>query len=399
MRIRRLVFMVLLLIAARPAGAQEDGGLVHVVQPGENLFRIALNYGVDMDTLARLNGITDPTTIYAGQELVIPGAGPRHTVQPGDTLPLLAQHYGVTLEALRAANSQVDADRLSLGQSLALPEGSNPSSEPPRALPAPITALGIDPLPPRPGHTFGIRLTTSEPATVTGSFMDRLLGFGTADGLTHAAVFGIEVTAPPGLYPMTVFVRAGDDTLTIYEADILVSEQNFGWEYIGIPSGLYTILDPAVTEPELALLAGYMTTFTPAHHWEGPFRLPASGGITSQFGTNRSYADRMYTFHSGVDFGGAPGTPVFAPAAGRVVHVDVLDVRGNVVILDHGWGVYTGYWHLSAAYVTPGQMVQAGEHIGAIGSTGLSTGPHLHWEMRVSGVAVNPMQWVERAFP
>jgi murein DD-endopeptidase MepM/ murein hydrolase activator NlpD len=76
-----------------------------------------------------------------------------------------------------------------------------------------------------------------------------------------------------------------------------------------------------------------------------------------------------------------------------------LAVRGNAVVLDHGWGVLTGYWHLSAIEAQVGQKVAQGDLIARIGSTGLSTGAHLHWEMWVGSVNVNPLQWLEPFYP
>jgi murein DD-endopeptidase MepM/ murein hydrolase activator NlpD len=72
-------------------------------------------------------------------------------------------------------------------------------------------------------------------------------------------------------------------------------------------------------------------------------------------------------------------------------------VRGNAVMIDHGGGVVTGYWHLQRIAVQPGTLVHAGDVIGEVGTTGLSTGPHLHWEMRIGGVAVDPLQWLANA--
>ena len=99
--------------------------------------------------------------------------------------------------------------------------------------------------------------------------------------------------------------------------------------------------------------------------------------------------------HEGEDLSAAAGTPVSAPAAGTVVLAEPLFVRGNAVVLDHGQGVYSGYWHLSELAVTVGERVTVGQRLGAVGSTGLSTGAHLHWELHVAGVAVDPLQWVE----
>jgi murein DD-endopeptidase MepM/ murein hydrolase activator NlpD len=97
--------------------------------------------------------------------------------------------------------------------------------------------------------------------------------------------------------------------------------------------------------------------------------------------------------------GADKGTPIYAPAAGTVVMAERLQIRGKVVILDHGLGVYTGFWHLSEINVSVGQPVEKGEVVGLVGNSGLSSGPHLHWEMRVGGVPVDPLQWTRRAFP
>jgi murein DD-endopeptidase MepM/ murein hydrolase activator NlpD len=84
---------------------------------------------------------------------------------------------------------------------------------------------------------------------------------------------------------------------------------------------------------------------------------------------------------------------VYCPAPGKVVLAETLQVRGNVVIVDHGRGVMSGFWHLSQINVKSGDEVWAGQVVGLVGSTGLSTGAHLHWEMRVNGVPVDPLQW------
>jgi murein DD-endopeptidase MepM/ murein hydrolase activator NlpD len=121
---------------------------------------------------------------------------------------------------------------------------------------------------------------------------------------------------------------------------------------------------------------------------------------TAGFGQRRSYAGGpVSSYHSGQDLGANSGAPVYAPAAGTVALAEALQVRGNAIIVDHGLGVLTGYWHLSEIDVVPGQSVARGEVIGRVGNTGLSTGPHLHWEIQVHGVPVDPLQWTRQAFP
>mgnify|MGYP000855231580 CR=1 FL=1 len=139
-------------------------------------------------------------------------------------------------------------------------------------------------------------------------------------------------------------------------------------------------------------------TWTPQVLWNGRFNWPLEAAVTSAFGTRRNYAGRFLSYHAGIDLRGATGEPVYAPADGVVVAAETLQVRGNTVIVDHGAGVISGFFHLSAMGVTPGQVVAAGEQIGLVGATGLVTGSHLHWEVRVGGIAVEPREWVESDF-
>ena len=98
--------------------------------------------------------------------------------------------------------------------------------------------------------------------------------------------------------------------------------------------------------------------------------------------------------NGGIDFGAPAGTPIRAAAGGVVALADQLQIRGGATILDHGWGVFTAYWHQASVLVKPGQAVQAGEVIGTVGNTGLSTGTHLHWEVWANGNQVDPTQWL-----
>lgn len=128
--------------------------------------------------------------------------------------------------------------------------------------------------------------------------------------------------------------------------------------------------------------------------------LPCPAPITSPFGTRRSYNGSGFDrIHAGTDFAAMPGAAIYAPAAGVVVMAETLNVRGNATLIDHGWGVYTGYWHQTEIKVRVGEVVQQGQVIGTVGQTGRVTGPHLHWEMFVGGVQVDPLQWTRQSFP
>ena len=133
--------------------------------------------------------------------------------------------------------------------------------------------------------------------------------------------------------------------------------------------------EPVVEEP------------APAPSWV----LPVTGSITSAYGPrpNKPVAG-VGAFHYGIDLAGASGTPIAAAAAGTVTAAGVLGTYGNWVLIDHGNGVQTGYAHNSAILVGVGQTVSAGETIALRGSTGASTGPHLHFEVRVNGEKIDP---------
>lgn len=124
--------------------------------------------------------------------------------------------------------------------------------------------------------------------------------------------------------------------------------------------------------------------------FSGHLALPVNGPITSGFGPRFHPLLKRFKLHTGVDIAAPIGTPVYAAAEGVVVHAGWLGAYGNAVIIDHGGGVSTLYGHLSSINVSPGQTVAQGELIGGIGSTGLSTGPHLHFEKRFRGTPINP---------
>jgi len=130
---------------------------------------------------------------------------------------------------------------------------------------------------------------------------------------------------------------------------------------------------------------------TPGNH---RFSWPVNGPITSPFGYRTDPVLGGSRLHAGVDIGASSGTPIKAAGDGVVVMAGWNGGYGNFTLIDHGGGLATGYGHQSRIGVSIGQHVSTGEVIGYVGSTGASTGPHLHWEVRVNGTPVDPMGWV-----
>jgi murein DD-endopeptidase MepM/ murein hydrolase activator NlpD len=118
---------------------------------------------------------------------------------------------------------------------------------------------------------------------------------------------------------------------------------------------------------------------------------PVNGHITSGYGARRHPILGYVRMHAGIDFGAPWGSPIFAVSDGIVSFAGRHGGHGNYVRLEHGGGIGTGYGHMSRIAVSPGTRVQAGQVIGYVGSTGLSTGPHLHYELYENGRTVNPM--------
>ena len=126
----------------------------------------------------------------------------------------------------------------------------------------------------------------------------------------------------------------------------------------------------------------------------GGFSRPTGGSMTSRFGM-RYHPILHYTrMHSGIDFGGGYGAAVYAAGGGTVISAGSKGSYGSTVVIDHGGGLSTVYGHLSRISVSEGQIISTHQRVGSIGSSGLSTGPHLHFEVRVNGRAVNPLNYL-----
>jgi murein DD-endopeptidase MepM/ murein hydrolase activator NlpD len=158
------------------------------------------------------------------------------------------------------------------------------------------------------------------------------------------------------------------------------------------------------TDYEFDRVDAFKKLVTPQKFWSGKFLRPSRGPITSGYGVRRYYNGVFAKdyFHRGIDYAGANGSPVTAAATGRVALVGRVGqgfkLHGNTIGLDHGQGVTTIYLHLSRIHVKEGNWVKPGQVIGAVGSTGASTGPHLHWGLYVNGLSVDPAPWRDRGF-
>lgn len=197
--------------------------------------------------------------------------------------------------------------------------------------------------------------------------------------------------------PITVQVSKGTETQAFR---LNLKKRWFPTQSIWLPPGK----DSNSDEYEFDRVDAFKANVSPQKYWNGPFRKPNSGPVTTVYGVRRYYNGVFAKdyFHRGVDYAGNYGSPIIAPADGRVALVgreaQRFKVHGNCVGLDHGQGVESIYLHLSRIDVKEGDFVKAGQVIGALGGTGAATGPHLHWGLFVFGQSVDPTPWRNQGF-
>lgn len=390
-----------LIIPALSTDEPLSATVPYVFQAGDTLSSIARRYRTTWQSLARLNRIVVPGVLYTGQVIHVPSpdtdaganADLTYVVRPDDTFLRIALRYGIAPWHLMAVNQMGNPALLYPGQALLIP-GAGPGS-----LPMPFLSVDVRPLPVTQGEVVCIAIHTTEAVTITGRLFEQEVRFVEENG-TYYGLLGVHVFTEPGLYTLELSATNSQGEETRLSTGIVVAAGRFYHERIDLPAGRADLLDPGAIARDRERLEAVRSVFTTKRYWTIPFERPCPGSISAYFGSRRAYNGGPYTsYHSGIDFRVPGGTPVRAAAAGTVVLAEPLMLWGNAVVIDHGWGVLTGYAHLSKIEVTVGQHVEQGEVIAAVGNTGLSTGAHLHWEMWVGGISVNGLQWLEGTPP
>ncbi len=443
------------------AAQDQNNGPIYIIQPGDTLNSVAERFGISLNDLIEANGITDPNIISEGMRLVIPGltgiSGELTTINIplGESLSSLAFRYQVPLDFLYKLNRITSPSEVYAGSSviilvsdnqlklnstdqmdysnalldLAIIHNKNPwelafsndwiqsstsipsdfvlyRQESHEEVFSPISPLlqSIDfsPLPALQGSTTEIIIKTNEPLQLTGFLNGFPLNFVEMNENEYVALQGIHAMSQPGLIPFRLDYETFTGIKSSFEQSILLKSAGFGKD----PplSVAYETIDPEVTKPEEDQIRIIITNYGNEKLWDGKWLPPTPDFecIKSRYGNRRSYngSDYIY-FHTGVDFGVCvtPSLSIYAPANGVIVFTGPLTVRGNTTIIDHGMGVFSAYFHQAEIKVTTGDEVVAGQEIGVIGSTGRVTGPHLHWEIWVNGVQVEPMAWIENQYP
>ena len=444
-----IIAVFLLFPTLNVKGQSENPGYpVYIVQPGDTINLISIKFNVSAADIIAANNITDPNILSVNTRLVIPGIKgvsgilTYNAVSIGENPDSLSREFQIPKDVIFRLNRTTSPSEFYIGSNLILVETPNISFEksslsvgeslfeksimnnlslwettfinqidsPWDVLPNETIVFPSDESPSSDGDIefIGLPLTQGKTAVITvnsnlqsinGSIGDlKLLFF--PDNSQQSSIFGIHAMLPPGLYPFHLEYQNSNNQNKVIDQLILI-QRGFYPQDPPLQVDPST-LDETLTKPEDELIFEVSSLFTPTKYWSKEFQYPVDQPICikSWFGNRRSYNDQPYNrFHTGVDFGVCANLNIYAPADGKVVFTDSLITRGNSTLIDHGLGVYSGFWHQETILVEEGQFVKAGDLIGIIGSTGRSTGPHLHWELIVNGVQVDPLPWVETVFP
>ena len=325
--------------------------------------------------------------------LVGAGAGVLLTACGGDDLDPFAVNRPNTPPT--SDNGSGAAQTSEAQQDIAEPAASPAQAEPLPAVPLPEPRVYVIPSPVSQGET--VLLLVDAPGAETASMSwqgqtfsllhneERFLGF-----------FGIDANSPVG--PQSLGVAVGGprgEQLLWQETVIEITAVEWTIDDIQIDGPNAALLDPSIRQADERQRLPHQSSLTPNLHWLGVFDPPSDGAITALYGEQRSFnGGPISEYHTGIDFGGETGATITAANSGVVSWAGRTRRRGNGIIIDHGAGVFTGYYHLSEVLQTARTVVAQGELIARMGATGLATGPHLHWEVVVRGVTVNPLPWL-----
>ncbi len=459
-KLRLALLLVLLLAVPAPAAFAQQGqvqSVRYIVQLGDTLSSIALRFDVSIREIIKASGITDPNNLHVGDVLVIPGIDWIDGTLLIQDMPLgesylsVKRRYLLTDKNMARLNQLTSPEQLyagfpmmlatergeltdsarvavGAGQSLleiAAASGDNPwrlaavnqlpgtwaalpgdvlftptkQSAGPGGLPSAISFVEVDDPGFVQGKTLVINVGTSGDVALGGEFFGHLLHFFPNGDNQQVALQGVPLEAGSGNYDFTLSGTLADGASFKFTEPVRVQSGGYAAESLTVD---LEFLDPTENEQELKNEIQLMALADPTKFWSGSWSPPHpyTNVINSEFGIHRSYNKGVYTsYHFGVDFGGGVGIEIRAPAPGKVIFASETVIHGNFTVIDHGWGVYTTYSHQSEIRVQVGDEVQTGQVIGLVGKTGRVTGAHLHWEVWVGDVPVEPMDWLARPYP
>ena len=214
------------------------------------------------------------------------------------------------------------------------------------------------------------------------------------NGQGYTGMIGADLKTEPGEYILAI---KGQNGLLIDHKAIQVVDHDYGTRNITVEEKFVEFDDATLAriKEENQRQAAVYTTYTLERHWQGAFIKPLNSVVVGKFGRKSIINGQPRSPHGGVDLRGAVGTPIKAPADGRVALTMDSYFSGKLVLIDHGQGLVSAYRHLSKISVQEGQMLRQGETLGLVGATGRVTGPHLHFDIHLQNATIDPLAFIE----
>ncbi len=247
----------------------------------------------------------------------------------------------------------------------------------------------------RPGDAFIIKVRGLKAAEKPSALLnEKPLLFSSCGDDCFVAIGAVDLNSSPGLY--RVPLKAGNLTAMLH---LSVLKGSFETIHLNLPDDK---VSPGPEDIErIKKEADLLNSLWPVNSeklWEGNFVLPLQNPLSTAFGIKRIINKETVSIHRGLDIKGKTGEEIRASNTGRVVLTEELFFGGKTVVLDHGQGIFTIYMHMSAFNVAAGDIVAKNEIIGLVGSSGRSSGPHLHFGVKVMGINTNPISIIELSF-
>ncbi len=244
------------------------------------------------------------------------------------------------------------------------------------------------------GQTFIMKIFPKK-EIVSGygeAFGERFSFFRLSD--SFRGVVGVPVDAAVGMHKIELFIEYRDGTKVTEDHYVEIKRSKFPKVSFWLNPDKKQLLSPQLVEEEWAQIEKEVVKATLQQLWKGYFMKPAWGRYSMTFGMRQMINGKLSGQHRGLDIAGKANYKIFAANNGRVVFTSYLRAFGNTIVIDHGQGVFSLYFHLSKIGVKKNDDLKRGAVIGRMGSTGVATGVHLHFAMSVNNVRVDPTQWL-----
>jgi murein DD-endopeptidase MepM/ murein hydrolase activator NlpD len=254
-----------------------------------------------------------------------------------------------------------------------------------------------------PGEPFSIRVALPPEAIAVSELRISLAEISLRvfrNDWEAVALGAVPLGSAAGEMVLTIKLTDGFNRTAVANHTLRVGDYPQPVQELNVAANILSVATPENRALEAAVVEAAYAAAKPEPVWREPFLLPIEGRHSSGFGAPRRFVrGGRVAFHHGTDIAAPVGTPIMATNRGTVVVAGFFPIRGGFVMIDHGGGVSSHYFHQAKLHVQVGDLIERGAIIGEVGSTGLSTGPHLHWEMRVGGISTDPLAWVDKMFP